>query len=92
MFFFKLTFMLINSTLNFSVGDSPACNINRNKSVWESCGKGNQCQMILEGDLEVEAFQVRGVGQRKAEKWYWEMEWGKARDHRRVKVANDVVD
>lgn len=50
--------MLINSSLNFSVGDSPACNINRNKSVWESCRKGNQCQMmILEEDLEVEAFK-----------------------------------
>lgn len=50
--------MLTNSSLNFSMGDSPACNINRNKSIWESCGKENQCQvMILEGDLEVQAIR-----------------------------------
>lgn len=85
--------MLINSSLNFSMGDYPACNINRNKSIWGSCGKGNQCQMvILEGDLEVEAIKSGEWGKEKQQKWCWEMEWGKARDQERLKVADGVVD
>lgn len=60
--------MLVNSSLSFSVGDSPACNINRNKSVWESCGKGSQCQMlILEGDWKWK-HSSKGSGAKKSSK------------------------
>lgn len=35
--------------------------------------------------------QVTGVGQRKAMKACWEMEWGRARDPRRLMIAGGVV-
>lgn len=47
--------------------------------------------VILEGDLEVEAIKSGEWGKEKRQKWCWDMEWGKARDHKRLKVADAVV-